>query len=226
MPAMGWRDRWEPYVPRPKLAKLSAAALERCRATAATFVAKSKVLRELVTEVTLTRGRLYFWSGSESIMARVTPVSRVTFLLEVERRSGWSLVERDSLPAVLNAIERDRLGTFHGLGALATRTRKNGGSGTVQQTLHRQLGIPVPVLAEPRGWYAMHRTPAIKEMDAGRGRVLVRFESFGIRGAFHGTCLYAHRDDEWGCYTVKPSASESIATAEAWLVKRGWEDWG
>lgn len=29
-----------------------------------------------------------------------------------------------------------------------------------------------------------------------------------------------------GCYTIKPSTSETIATAEAWLDKREWEDWG
>lgn len=27
-------------------------------------------------------------------------------------------------------------------------------------------------------------------------------------------------------YTIKPSASETIAKAEAWLNKRHWEDWG
>jgi hypothetical protein len=223
---MRWRDRWEPYVPRPKVAKLSAAALERAHATTTAFVAKSKVLRELIAKVSLARGRLYFWSTDESVMARITPVSRVTFLLEVEGRSGWGLVERDSLPAVLKAIERDRLGIFHGMGALAKRTRKKAGGGGVQETLRRQLGIPLPVLAEPRDWYAKRRKPAIKEVDADRGRALVRFESYGTYGPFHGTCLYARIDGEWGCYIVTASAEDTIASAEAWLAKHGWENRG
>ena len=40
------------------------------------------------------------------------------------------------------------------------------------------------------------------------------------------TCLYALKDGEWGCHAIKPSASATIATAEAWLDKRDWEDWG
>ena len=40
------------------------------------------------------------------------------------------------------------------------------------------------------------------------------------------TCLYALTDGEWSCYTIKPSASETIATAETWIKKRDWEDWG
>ena len=36
----------------------------------------------------------------------------------------------------------------------------------------------------------------------------------------------SREDDEWGCYTIKPSASETIAMAETWLNKRDWEDWG
>ncbi len=39
------------------------------------------------------------------------------------------------------------------------------------------------------------------------------------------TCLYALTDGEWGCYTIKPSASETIATAKTCLNKRDWEDW-
>jgi hypothetical protein len=52
--------------------------------------------------------------------------------------------------------------------------------------------------------------------------VLVQFSQFGAFGSFGGTCLYARRDGKWGCYRIKPSASESIASAEAWLVKHGW----
>lgn len=59
-----------------------------------------------------------------------------------------------------------------------------------------------------------------------KDRVLVRFAAYGMSGSFHGTCLYALTDGEWGCHTIKPSASETIATAETWLNKRDWEDWG
>jgi len=84
----------------------------------------------------------------------------------------------------------------------------------------------VLVLAEPRHWYVKHRKPAIIESDKARGRVLVEFSQFGSFGSFGGACLYARVEGEWGCYTVRPSESGSIASAEAWLVKRGWEDWG
>jgi hypothetical protein len=72
----------------------------------------------------------------------------------------------------------------------------------------------------------MHRKPSIVETDSDRKRVLVRFEAIGMHGTFHGTCLYANIDGEWDCYTIKPSESASIVSAEAWLVKRKWEDWG
>lgn len=38
--------------------------------------------------------------------------------------------------------------------------------------------------------------------------------------------LYALRDGEWGCYTIRPNASETISSAEKWLDKRDWNDWG
>lgn len=182
------------------------------------------MLKDLVTDVKLARGRIYFWRGHEDLMARVTPLSRKTLLLEAPRRNGWSKHKRGSSRAVLAALERDRYGTFHGLGALA-RKRKDGQE-SVQAMLHRDLGVPLPVLAEPRYWYSMHRKPKAVEIDRDRDRVLVSFEAFGPFGSFGGTCLYARVDGEWGCYTIKPSASASIASAEAWLVKRGWEDWG
>ncbi len=58
------------------------------------------------------------------------------------------------------------------------------------------------------------------------GRVLVRFDALGPFGTFGGTCLYALRDSESGCYTIKQSASTSIASTETWLTKRDWEHWG
>ena len=121
-------------------------------------------------------------------------------------------------------MESDTRGTFHGLGSLVAK--KSGAKLSAQAVLHRDLGIPIPVLTEPGHWYSMHRKPSIVEVGDAKDRALVRFVAFGMSGSFHGTCLYALKDGEWGCYTIKPSASETIATAEAWLDKRDWEDWG
>ncbi len=206
------------------MAKLSQTGLERLHATASRFVARSAVLKELVAKVELSRGRVYFWRGDDDLMARVTPLTRVTFLLEAPRRNGWSEHKRGASRPVLSALERDVYGTFHGLGALAVK--KKGGAESVQATLHRDFRVPLHVLAEPRYWYSMHRKPRIVEADREHERALVRFEAFGLSGSFHGTCLYARIDGEWDCYTIKPSASASISSAEAWLEKRGWEDWG
>lgn len=79
-------------------------------------------------------------------------------------------------------------------------------------TLHRTFGIPLDVVAESRGWHALRRQPDIAEHDATRGRVLVRFSAIGPFGSSGGTCLYAPRDGEWGCYVIKPSAAASLAT--------------
>ena len=144
-------------------------------------------------------------------------------LLEAPRGDSWTEKKRGQLATVLKALEGDTLGTFHGLGSLAAEPR--GGKPAAQVVLHREIGVPVRVLAEPRYWYSMHRTPFIAEVNGQKDRVLVRFGAGGISGSFHGTCLYACRDGEWGCYTVKPNASETAATAERWLEKRHWEDW-
>jgi hypothetical protein len=207
------------------VAKLGSSELGRVHAAAARFVAKSPVLKELVADVTLARGRIYFWRGVDDLMARVTPLSRKMFLLEAPRRNGWSEHQRGSSRSVLAALERDPYGTFHGLGALAQKKTKDGKEG-VQAMLHRELGVPLVVLAEPRDWYSMHRTPKLVEIDRQRNRALVSFEAFGPFGSFGGTCLYAQVGGEWGCYSIKPSESGSIASAEAWLIKRDWEDWG
>lgn len=87
----------------------------------------------------------------------------------------------------------------------------------------REMGVPVPVLAEPRRWYLMHRTPSM--IQTAPERALVGFESFGMFGSFGGTCLYARVDGKWGCYTVRPSEAGSIDSAVAWLTKRKWVGW-
>lgn len=216
----GWPER----VPRPKVAKLSKEELQRLHARAAKFVEESVILRELVEEVKLARGRIYLWREPEDMMARITPLGPRSMLLETPRRNSWTEHKRGQLATVLKYIEGDTRGTFHGLGSLVAK--KRGSKPSVQQILLRDFQVPIRVLAEPEYWYSMHRKPSIAEISNAKDRVLVRFVAHGMSGSFHGTCMYALKDDEWGCYTLKPSASETIATAEAWLDKRDWEDWG
>jgi hypothetical protein len=222
---MRWRNRgWPVRVPRPKAAKLSKEELQRLHARAVKLVEESIILRELVEDVQLARGRLYLWRETEDLMARITPLGPRSMLLETPRRNSWTEHKRGQLATVLKFVESDTTGAFHGLGSLIGK--KRGGTPSAQAVLHRDLKIPVRVLAEPGYWYSMHRKPLIAEINATKDRALVRFVAHAMLGSFHGTCLYVHKDDEWGCYTIKPSASETIATAETWLNKRDWEDWG
>ena len=211
---MSWRDRgWRERPPRPTLAKLPREALERLRARAGDFVQESLVLRELVEDVQLARGRLYLWREPEDLMARITPLGPRSMLLEAPRGSSWTEEKRGQLVTVLKTLESDTIGTFHGLGALAMEHRDGGPPAQVR--LYRDLGVPVRVLAEPGYWYSMHRTPVIAEISDAKDRALVRFVAHSLSGSFHGTCLYARRNGEWDCYTIKPSASKTIASAEA-----------
>jgi hypothetical protein len=222
---MRWRNRgWPERVPRPKVAKLPKEGLQQLHARAVKFVEESDILRELVETVQLSRGRLYLWREPEDLMARITPLSPRSMLLETPRRNSWDEYKRGQLTTVLKIVEGDSTGTFHGLGSAVAK--QHGRDRSAQVVLHRDLKIPVRILAEPRDWYRMHRKPSIAEVSDTKDRALVRFVADGMSGSFHGTCLYALRDGEWGCYTIKPSASETIATAETWLNKRDWEDWG
>ena len=224
---MGWRHGgWPERVPRPKAAKLSKEALVRLQDRAKKFVDDSLILHELIGEVQLARGRIYLWRSREDddLMARITPLGPRSMLLETPYRSSWTEQKRGQLATVLKYAENDTEGTFHGLGSLCSE--KAGVKPSAQVILHQNLKIPIPVLAEPGYWYSMHRKPTIVDVSNAKDRALVRFVTHGISGSFHGTCLYALKDGEWGCYTIKPSASETIATAEAWLDKRDWEDWG
>ena len=221
---MGWRDRrWTPYQPRPKVAKLSTEQLGRLRDTAVRFVERSKVLSTLVERVELTRGRVYVWRDETDLMARITP--RLVGDVPPRGAARKRLVRaRSRHPSRRpRALERDRLGGFHGLGALAKKPKA--GEASVLATLHRTFGVPLDVVAKPREWHALRRRPEIAEHDAKLGRVLVRFSAIGPFGSFGGTCLYALREGEWGCYVIKPSAAASLASAEAWLDKRSWQGW-
>jgi hypothetical protein len=184
------------------------------------------------------------------VWGRITPLAGAKeLLLEVERRSGsWSEVARGQAAKFVKLIASDTRGTFHGLGSLDASLRKLGegqqrlpmmldGSGkfvytdtgegcSVQEALFHYFGLPIEVVAEPSGWYSYHRRPRIVETSKDRTRVLVRFTAESMSGAvFGGTCLYIQRDGQWGAYTIKPSDSQTIAQAEAWLVKRKWQAW-
>lgn len=148
---------------RPKAAKLPHEGLERLHVRAAQLVEGSVVLRELVEDVQLARGRLYLWRQPEDLMARITPLGPRSMLLEAPRGNSWTEEKRGQLTTVLKTLELDTLGTFHGLGALAIDDHQ--GDPPVQVVLHRELGVPVRVLAEPRYWYSMHRTPVIEEIS-------------------------------------------------------------
>jgi hypothetical protein len=220
---MQWRHRHrEAYVPRPKVEKVSADELARLREMASRFVSKSPVLSELVAKVSIQRSRFYVFDTHGYVMARITPLAEATFLLEAPRGDAWTAAKKGSWPTVLNALNRDKRGTFHGQGTLVGKGKADAGSVQVQL---RKLGVPIPVLAQPRHWYAMRRTPSIIEVDARGERALVGFESFGMFGSFGGTCLYARVEGKWGCYVVRPSEAGSIESAVAWLTKQGWKGW-
>lgn len=148
---------------------------------------------------------------------------------------------------VMNAIANDTRGTFHGLGSL-NKSLKKAGKGlkrlpvkmrrnvrfvfsetgercSTQEALFHYFGMPVDVIAKPRTWYWYHRKPHILEVSRDRKRVLVRFSTSSVSGEFGGTCLYIRRDGRWEAFTIKPSESDDIASAERWLEKRKWRAW-
>jgi len=185
------------------------------------------------------------------VWGRITPLAgaKKELLLEAERRSGsWSEVARGQAAKLIRLIASDTRGTFHGLGSLDASLHRlqpgqerlsmilddsgkfvytdTGRGCSVQEAMFHYFGLPVEVVAEPSGWYSYHRRPRIVEASKDRTRVLVRFTAESMSGAvFGGTCLYVQRDGQWGAYTIKPSESQTIAQAEAWLVKRKWRAW-
>ena len=187
----------------------------------------------------------------EELWGRITPLAdtKANLLLETRnRKDQWFTVATGSAATLIKVVSSDKKGTFHGLGSLDASLRRLGkaqerlpvkdeGKGrfvyaetgklcTVQEVLFHYFGLPVEVIAEPTDWYAYHRKPIIVETSKDRTRVLVRFAAETLcGGVFGGTCLYARKDGAWGAYPIKPSESENIADAEAWLVKRKWRAW-
>ena len=184
-------------------------------------------------------------------LGRITPLTSAKhdLLLETERRQGsWCEVAEGSAAKLIKVIASDSQGTFHGLGSLDASLRRldegqarlpvtlndkrqfvyadTGEGCTAQEALFHYFGLPVAVVAEPSGWYSYHRTPSIIEASEDRTRVLVRFTAASLSGeSFGGTCLYVCHDGQWGAYTIRPSESQTIAQAEAWLGKRKWRAW-
>jgi hypothetical protein len=189
--------------------------------------------------------------GTEA-WGRITPLddAKGTLLLEQDRgKSNWHEIARGSARTLIKTIAGDTKGTFHGLGALDKALRQ-AGQGLVrlpvkreaqanfvyaetgvdcsaQEALFHHFGLPLHVLVEPSEWYSYHRKPTIVEGSEDRTRVLVRFGAMSSSGeSFGGTCLYACREGNWAAYRIRPSESRDITTAEAWLVKRKWKQWG
>src|ERR1700681_2717243 len=98
---MSWGRDWPSYEPRPKAWKPTAEALAGMRDKAAKFIERSPLLRNLSFEVKAARGRLYFVRKGDEV-ARITPLSSRTLLLESPGRSAWSENARGSLQVVLN----------------------------------------------------------------------------------------------------------------------------
>ena len=92
---------------RPKMAKLSKNQLQRLQDRAVNLVEKSTILRELVEEVQLARGRLYLWREQEELMVRITPIGPRSMLLETPRRNSWTEHKRGLLATVLKHMEGD-----------------------------------------------------------------------------------------------------------------------
>jgi len=188
-----------------------------------------------------------------SSYGRITPLVQPPgeLLLEVPYgQNQWSRAGTGSPEQLIKMVAGDTKGTFHGLGALdkslqyAVKTgqerlsvlqpkagefiyAESGKPCSVQETLYHFFGLPIPVIAQPSGWYSRHRTPRIVEFSETRTRVLVRFTAMSWSGeTFGGTCLYMKREDRWGAYTIKPNQSQDIAMAERWLARRNWKSWG
>jgi hypothetical protein len=217
-------------------------------------IGRSPVLTAFGVRVRALRGRFYVEQPAPGCQAltvgRVTPLAEEegTFLLEAEYARGrWSAVARGKPATVIRAIAEDTRGTFYALGGLDKSLPEAGKGlqrremfriddgwfcytdsqehGSVQEVLFHFFGLPLDVVIQPRAWYRYHRTPRLVEWTEDRTRVLVRFLASSLQGTFGGTCLYAQREGAWGAYPVKPSESATIATAEAWLVKRKWKAW-
>jgi len=245
---MQWRTR-AARPRRPAVEPINAEVKATVLAEMAAEIERSPVLSSFGIQVRFLRGRFYIERPLPTgvlVCGRITPLAN-ELLLEVEFGS-WSEVTRGSAQEVIAVMANDRKGTFHGLGSVDESLRKadqgltrqpmsvkegkyvytNTGEfcGTVQEVLFHFFGLPLDVIAEPRIWYAYHRTPTIVSRTPDLTRVLLRFSASSWTGqGFGGTCLYVNRNGVWGAYRIRPSESDTIASAEAWLIKRKWKPW-
>jgi hypothetical protein len=185
-------------------------------------------------------------------IARVTPLvtpDQVLLLENAYEKGHWKEITQGKIRTITNALSGDTQGTFHGLGALnhsirvVSKAKKekldimrddqgeysyadSGDECGVQEILFHYFGVPIAVIAEPREWYAYHRTPQIREVDEEQKRVLVDFLAADRYGeSFGGTALYLKKDETWKVFTIKPNQSQTITSSMAWLEKRNWKDW-
>ncbi len=183
-------------------------------------------------------------------VGRATPLenSAGDLVLEVKKRQGnWHEITRGTAAQIIDCIASDTKGTFHGLGALDKSLREMGGllkrvevkmldgcrfvyastdaNCPFHEALFHFFGMPIDIIAEPRVWYAYHRRPQMLEVSRDYTQVLVTFTADGLYGSFSGVCLYTVVDNRWKAFTIKPNQSGDIATARAWLEKRGWQAW-
>lgn len=238
---MGWGQRWPRREPRPTAAKLDAAKVQAIQKRIQGQLALSPVLVQLGIESKVKRGRFYLESGQE-LLGRITPLEgdRIVYLLESPHGNSWTEKGRGTPEKLMKLVANDDSGTFHGLGALGRALSErgpeaqldsdfrysDGAQAGAQEALFYGLGVPIDVLAEPREWYLLHRSPHIVEFDTQERRALVRFVAHSWSGeSFGGTCLYLVLDNQWRWFTVRPSQSEDIKTAVAWLQKRKWVGW-
>ncbi len=186
------------------------------------------------------------------VIARVTPLTNEagSFLLEVERGSGsWSQEFKGTIHGVGKCLASDNEGTFHGLGRLDASIRKAAKANllrlpfemrkplkyyefstkislSVPEVLFHVFEVPIPVIAEPSGWYQCHRKPSLCEVDEVEQRILVEFTAESWSGeSFGGRCLYCQHDGKWNAFRIKPNQSATIASSLTWLKQRAWKPW-
>jgi hypothetical protein len=192
--------------------------------------------------------------GSEytEMIGRVTPLARPAdeLLLEVEYgKNNWKHIKQGKVRTIVNAVSGDQRGSFHGLGILdksirAARKKESDRltvvkkeaaefcyvdsekKCSVQEALFHYFDVPIPVIAEPREWYAYGRAPYFREISKDKRAVLVQFAASSRHGdSFGGTCLYIKQVGEWSAYRIKPNQSDSIESSIQWLEKRKWVGW-